>query len=742
MLSLTDGWAVGSEGTILHYDGTSWSEVSSPTSNDLYSVSMVSPTDGWTVGGTLEQSTILHYDGTFWSKVSSPTSNQLLSVTMLSPIDGWAVGWGNLFHYDGTSWSEVSSPTSESLYSVSMVSSTDGWAVGGGGTILHYDGTSWSEVSSPTLAGLNAVTMGPTGVWIVGDSGTILHNGIPVNSPTSEWLFSVAMTGPTDGWAVGSEGTILHYDGTNWTTVSSPTSNHLESITMTGPTDGWAVGPGGTILRFVGNTQPDTTPPTAFNLISPANNSQTGNTLPTFIWGASSDLESGIAGYELWIDGIKVKDVSGTSATPDQSLSLGEQYTWYVVARNGVGLTTTSTDSFTLMVGQFSDVPSDLTAAVVSSTQIDLSWQDNSDNEDNFKIERKTEGGTYSQIDTVPANITTYLDSDLSPGTIYCYRVKAYNSVADSDYSNTACATTPPTSTTLFVSLATEIVETGDIFTLDIELSNAHEFDSLETYLSFDPNILEVTNLAQGPFPQGATVIKKDYDNQNGKIDYAAGLLSDTATGSGTVLTIAFKAKGEGSSDICFDFDPQGLRETRILRSGISIPVTNTCGKVTVTDRGRVSGYVKFDLERIDHHLGIEVVVEGTGLKTETGENGYFAIEDVSPGTYQIATCAPGASPRSWENVTVSPGTETSLDTLTLLNADVDGECVEGNYMVDILDFIYNLAGELVNELSGTGRIWWDAKNKEGKEVSSGVYIYLVTDKDGQKTTGKITIIR
>ncbi|MBU1616015.1 putative Ig domain-containing protein [bacterium] len=56
---------------------------------------------------------------------------------------------------------------------------------------------------------------------------------------------------------------------------------------------------------------------------------------------------------------------------------------------------------------------------------------------------------------------------------------------------------------------------------------------------------------------------------------------------------------------------------------------------------------------------------------------------------------------------------------------------------------IFNLAGELVNELSGTGEIRWDARNKEGKEVASGVYIYLVTDKAGNKpATGKFVIIR
>jgi len=55
---------------------------------------------------------------------------------------------------------------------------------------------------------------------------------------------------------------------------------------------------------------------------------------------------------------------------------------------------------------------------------------------------------------------------------------------------------------------------------------------------------------------------------------------------------------------------------------------------------------------------------------------------------------------------------------------------------------IFNLAGELVTELSGTGKVQWNAKTKSGKEVASGVYIYLITDKVGNKKTGKFTIIR
>jgi hypothetical protein len=89
--------------------------------------------------------------------------------------------------------------------------------------------------------------------------------------------------------------------------------------------------------------------------------------------------------------------------------------------------------------------PSNLQADEISAIQIDLSWQDNSGDESEFRIERSPDGITdWEQIGTVASGVTSYSDIGLMWLTQYFYRVHAYRSGDGqvSDYSNIADATT------------------------------------------------------------------------------------------------------------------------------------------------------------------------------------------------------------------------------------------------------------------------------------------------------------
>jgi hypothetical protein len=84
--------------------------------------------------------------------------------------------------------------------------------------------------------------------------------------------------------------------------------------------------------------------------------------------------------------------------------------------------------------------PSNLSGSAASGSQVNLTWTDNANNEDGFRIERCAGlfCSNFSEIATVGANATSYTDATGSPRTFYTYRVRAYNGAGNSAYSNTA----------------------------------------------------------------------------------------------------------------------------------------------------------------------------------------------------------------------------------------------------------------------------------------------------------------
>jgi len=94
-----------------------------------------------------------------------------------------------------------------------------------------------------------------------------------------------------------------------------------------------------------------------------------------------------------------------------------------------------------------------LLATSLSAAEINLSWQDNSDNETSFVVERAIEPEPFVEVATVGADVTEFTDN-VEPGT-YQYRVKARNEFGDSGYSNTleAKAGDPPNAPSVLVTV-------------------------------------------------------------------------------------------------------------------------------------------------------------------------------------------------------------------------------------------------------------------------------------------------
>ncbi|MFC2150368.1 fibronectin type III domain-containing protein [Calditrichota bacterium] len=78
--------------------------------------------------------------------------------------------------------------------------------------------------------------------------------------------------------------------------------------------------------------------------------------------------------------------------------------------------------------------PDTLIATPGSMTMIDLSWQDNADNEEFYELEGKQEGYAWIHITELPANSTQYSVQGLAPGTNYRYRLRVGNRFETSNY--------------------------------------------------------------------------------------------------------------------------------------------------------------------------------------------------------------------------------------------------------------------------------------------------------------------
>jgi len=104
--------------------------------------------------------------------------------------------------------------------------------------------------------------------------------------------------------------------------------------------------------------------------------------------------------------------------------------------------------------------PTVLNSNPINNTQINLNWTDNSNNEDGFKIERKTTvSGTYSEIAQVGPNIAAYNSTSLAGGTQYCYRVRSYNTAGNSTYTNESCNTTFPDAPSAPLNLVASLIQ-------------------------------------------------------------------------------------------------------------------------------------------------------------------------------------------------------------------------------------------------------------------------------------------
>ncbi len=92
--------------------------------------------------------------------------------------------------------------------------------------------------------------------------------------------------------------------------------------------------------------------------------------------------------------------------------------------------------------------PTSVVASTLSESGIRVTWVDNSDNEDGFRVERSLDQTVgFTEIAATGPDETMIDDNGLNADTTYYYRLSAFNTAGDSDYSNVASATTDAAAT-------------------------------------------------------------------------------------------------------------------------------------------------------------------------------------------------------------------------------------------------------------------------------------------------------
>lgn len=352
-VSASDVWAVGHwiqddndlhRALIQHWDGTQWSIVPEPElaaeQSELNGVVAISSNDVWAVGRVSERygynphPLSLHWDGTTWSNVSVPTlsNGSLRSVSAASANDVWAVGATYnpnsyptgplLLHWDGHAWEQVPAPVSAPLVRVIARAADEAWALADGtdATLLRWDGSVWSVHSRFTkpepsryfyTTFTDIAVQAPDDIWVVGYRGTSL---VSLRDPHvyhwngAEWAISdstnpsavgsleaVVALGRNRILAAGNFGGAAYFEQWNGSarTIFNFTNygfGEIYGITAISDDEFWAVGGlNSTNPTILHATLPCRVAPPAPNLTSPPDGAVLSTIRPTFYWTRTAE---------------------------------------------------------------------------------------------------------------------------------------------------------------------------------------------------------------------------------------------------------------------------------------------------------------------------------------------------------------------------------------------------------------------------------------------------------------------
>lgn len=269
MLSDSLGYAVGAVGTILEWDGTRWSAMSSPTTQALLSVDGI-PGLICAVGG---HGTVITLSNGAWTPRDIGALPNLRACAVAHPSTILVGGErGELFRSidGGATWSKVSA-TENNIRSLQFATASDGIMLCEGGKAYYTTdaGANWAEAKGDFGSGplVDCCISSPTEAWACGDKGRVYFSedtgktwSLFNEFGSREEMYGIAMRPGATGWCAGVAnpffGTvpIKRIENGKWKNESVTThgaSDVIYDISGLTADSAWAVGKGGLLLHLL-----------------------------------------------------------------------------------------------------------------------------------------------------------------------------------------------------------------------------------------------------------------------------------------------------------------------------------------------------------------------------------------------------------------------------------------------------------------------------------------------------------
>jgi alpha-tubulin suppressor-like RCC1 family protein/uncharacterized protein YpmS len=143
-------YIVGYAGTMIYYDGASWSKLTTGVTTDFYCI-WGTRKDNIYLGSNY--GLIYHYDGTTFTEIALDTPDTIHTIWGSGFSDIYAgSSYQKFFHYNGQEWQQMDSwiSSDNAIFSIHGRHSRDIYLAGGGGGISYNNGFCWSPITTGT----------------------------------------------------------------------------------------------------------------------------------------------------------------------------------------------------------------------------------------------------------------------------------------------------------------------------------------------------------------------------------------------------------------------------------------------------------------------------------------------------------------------------------------------------------------------------------------------------------------